>query len=177
MSNDLQVSSSEILESLRLATMGINSLSQQMGLVVAGQQKLDQRMDRIEDRMKTYESNLRINRSQINRIKGAIMQQINYLLDLKFEGGVVAEESLDDAIKYRGGFISRLYCEAKRAGVMAECFWETPRSDYDKCMEFIAAWYPGVAGGVDGYKDYLDRRREKREKMREAKKDEKRARR
>lgn len=31
-------------------------------------------------------------------------------------------------------------------------------------MEYIEAWEPEVAGGIDGYKHYLDIRREEREK-------------
>ena len=168
MSNDLQVTSNEILESLRLTTMGINSLSQQMGLVVSGQQRLERRMDGLEDRMTYYENNLRVNRSQQKQIKSAVMTRVNELLKIRFEGGHVADECIDTDRKYRGGFVSRCYTDAKRAGVMAESFWETPRVDYDRCIEYIFAWVPQVAGGVTGYKSYLDKRRASREREKRA---------
>ena len=172
MSNEVQ-QSNDLLEVVKQSAFNISAIGQQLGLIVPIVQKLDTKVNEIEGRMHHYEDSLRITRSQGKQIKRAVIARVSELLGIVFEGGRVADESIEVDRRYRGGFISRCYVDAKRNGVMAECYWETPRGDYEKCMEYIEAWYPEVKGGVEGYKEYLDIRRQERE----AKKDEKRARR
>lgn len=78
------------------------------------------------------------------------------------KSGKVANDCIETDRKYRGGFIARCYTDAKRAGLMAECYWETPQKTYDQCLEYIGAWEPQVDGGTAKYKEYLDIRREER---------------
>lgn len=166
MSNELSGGGADLMEMIRLTSMNVNGLSQQMGLINTAVNGLRQEITEVKDRMNYYEDNLRITRSQGKTLKRAVINRVNDLLGIEFEGGRVADECVETDRKYRGGFISRCYVDAKKAGVMAECYWETPRADYMKCIEYIEAWIPGVKGGVDGYREYLDIRRSEREEKR-----------
>lgn len=57
---------------------------------------------------------------------------------------------------YRGAFISRLYYDAKKNGIMPDSYLNTPRRDFNDVMEYIEFWRPEVEGGAQGYMDYLD---------------------
>ena len=152
----------QVLESLKLSAMTSQRVSEQMGLLVSKVNQHEDKLQRLEDRQNYYENNMRITRSQGKQLKRAIQGRVNDLLKIRREGGVVAPECIETDMKYRGGFIARCYTDAKHSGVMAECYWETPRGDYDKCMEYIEAWVPQVDGGTEKYKEYLDIRREER---------------
>ncbi len=152
----------QVLESLKLSAMTTQRVSEQMGLLVSKVNQHEDKLQRLEDRQNYYENNIRITRSQGKQLKKAVIGRVNDLLKIRFEGGVVAPECIETDRKYRGGFIARCYTDAKRDGVMSECYWETPRGDYDKCMEYIGAWVPQVDGGTEKYKEYLDIRREER---------------
>lgn len=153
----------EIMEALKLSAMTSQRVSEQMGLLTTKVNQHEEKIQALEDKQAYYENNLRITRSQGKNLKRTVIGRVNTLLGIRFEGGKVADDCIETDQKYRGGFISRCYTDAKRAGVMAECYWETPRSDYDKCIEYIEAWIPQVDGGTAKYKEYLDIRREERE--------------
>lgn len=153
----------EVMEALKLSAMTSQRVSEQMGLLTTKVNQHEEKIQALEDRQHYYEDNLRITRSQGKNIKKAVIGRVNDLLGIEFEGGKVAEECIAIDQKYRGGFISRCYTDAKRDGVMSECYWETPRSDYDRCIEYIEAWIPQVDGGTTAYKKYLDIRREERD--------------
>ncbi len=76
----------------------------------------------------------------------------------------MADESIETDVLYRGGFISRCYKDAKNQSKMGESYSETLKVDFDEVMEYIESWKPEVDGDVEGYKHYLDIRREEREK-------------
>ena len=156
----------EVMEELKLSAMTSQRVSEQMGLITTKVGKLETEVAAIKDRQQYYEDNLRITRSQGKILKQAVTGRVNRILDIRFDGKKVADDCIETDQKYRGGFISRCYTDAKRAGVMAECYWETPRADYDKCIEYIEAWVPQVDGGTAEYKRYLDIRREEREAKR-----------
>lgn len=153
----------EVMEALKLSAMTSQRVSEQMGLLTTKVNQHEEKIQALEDKQAYYENNLRITRSQGKNLKRTVIGRVNTLLGIRFEGGKVADDCIETDQKYRGGFISRCYTDAKRAGVMAECYWETPRSDYDKCIEYIEAWIPQVDGGTAKYKEYLDIRREERE--------------
>lgn len=152
----------EIMEALKLSAMTSQRVSEQMGLLTTKVNQHEEKIQALEDKQAYYENSLRITRSQGKNIKRTVIGRVNTLLGIRFEGGKVADDCIETDQKYRGGFISRCYTDAKRAGVMAECYWETSRSDYDKCIEYIEAWVPQVDGGTVKYKEYLDIRREER---------------
>lgn len=153
----------EVMEALKLSAMTSQRVSEQMGLLTTKVNQHEEKIQALEDKQAYYENNLRITRSQGKNLKRTVIGRVNTLLGIRFEGGKVADDCIETDQKYRGGFISRCYTDAKRAGVMAECYWETPRADYDKCIEYIEAWIPQVDGGTAKYKEYLDIRREERE--------------
>lgn len=163
MSNELSSRETDLMEMIRLTSMNVNGLSQQMGLINTAVNGLQRDVAEVKDRMNYYEDNLRITRSQGKILKRTVTNRVNELLGIEYDGGRVADDCVEIDRKYRGGFISRCYTDAKKAGVMAECYWETPRADYMKCIEYIEAWIPDVKGGVKGYQEYLDIRRSERE--------------
>lgn len=94
-----------------------------------------------------------ITRSQASAIRKAIRKRVNELIMYMPDD----EKALIGFMElYRGAFISRLYYDAKNAGIMPDSYLNTPRRDFDRAMEFIEYWYPEVEGGVQGYMDYLD---------------------
>lgn len=98
----------------------------------------------------------------------AVMNRVNEVLKIDFEGGRVADDSIITDQLYRGGFISRLYTDAKNHSKMGESYTETLKVDFGEVMDYIGAWEPEVDGGTDGYKHYLDIRREERSKRNES---------
>lgn len=155
---------SDLLKLAQLNTMNINGLSQQMGLVNDRMDEIVRRMDGHDNRMMTLEHNTTINRADSRRIKKSVMARVNYLLKIKFEGGKVADESIADDVRYRGPFVSRCYTDAKNHSKMGDSYPETLKVDFNEVLEYIESWVPEVDGGVEGYKRYLDIRREERMK-------------
>ena len=155
---------SDLLKLAQLNTMNINGLSQQMGLMNDRMDEMARRMDSHDNRLGVLEHNTIVNRAERKRISKAVRSRVNYLLKIRFEGGKVAEESIADDVRYRGPFISRCYTDAKNHSKMGDSYSETLKTDFNEVFEYIEAWVPEVDGGVDGYKRYLDIRREEREK-------------
>ena len=148
----------------QLNTMNINGLSQQMGLMNDRMNEIVRRMDNHENDLETLKHNTTINRAESKRIRKAVMSRVNYLLKIEFEGGHVAEECIVTDQLYRGPFISRCYTDAKNHSKMGDSYPETLKVDFNEVLEYIESWVPEVDGGVDGYKRYLDIRREERNK-------------
>lgn len=156
----------DLLQVARLNTMNINGLSQQMGLMNDRMNQIVQRMDGYDNRLDVLEHSTTINRAEGRRIKSSVMSRVNYLLKIEFEGGRVADSSIDDDLRYRGKFISKCYVDAKKYSKMGQTYPETLKCDFAEVLEYIEAWVPEVDGGVEGYKRYLDTRREEREAKR-----------
>lgn len=156
--------STDLLKAVQLTAMNVNGISEQMGLAL---NKINQNTDRIvalEDRLTSHERKETINSAQSRRIRKAVISRVNYLLKIKFKDGRVADESVMDDVRYRGGFIARLYSDAKSHSKMADSYRDTLSIDFDEVLTYIGSWEPEVDGAVDGYKRYLDIRREEREK-------------
>lgn len=156
--------SSDLLKVAQLNTMNINGLSKQMGLINDRMDELARRMDNHDNDIEVLKHNTTINRAESKRIRKSVMSRVNYLLKIKFEGGKVADESIADEVRYRGPFISRCYTDAKNHSKMGDSYPETLKTDFDEVLEYIETWVPEVDGGVEGYKRYLDIRREERSK-------------
>lgn len=156
--------SNDPMKALQLAAMNINGLSQQMGLVNARLNEQSSRMDSIEETMDGIKNEIPITRAQGRRIRKAVLNRVNAVLKIEFEGGKVADSSIETEVLYRGGFIARCYNDAKNHSKMGESYTETLRVDFNEVMDYIKAWEPEVEGGTDGYKHYLDIRREERAK-------------
>ena len=153
-----------LLKVTQNTAMSVNGLAEQMGLVVNRVNENTQRIIALEDRMTSHERTETINRAQARRIKKSVIERVNKVLDIKYEGGKVADECVRVDVLYRGGFISRCYTDAKNHSKMGGSYTETLKVDFDEVIEYIDAWKPEVEGGVEGYKHYLDIRREEREK-------------
>lgn len=122
----------------------------------------DLRIENTEREIREIKRSERIDRQQAKQIKAHVMARTAGILGIQYDGKRVADESIEDDKKYRGGFISRLYCEAKMSGLMGDPYSETKKKDYEDVITFIDAWYPNVDGGTDGYKKYLDNRRDEK---------------
>ena len=155
---------SDLLRLAQLNTVNINGLSQQMGLMNDRMDQLVSRMDGHDNRLGVLEHNTTINRAESKRISKAVRSRVNFLLKIEFEGGRVADSSIATDQLYRGKFISRCYTDAKNHSKMGDSYPETLKVDFNEVLEYIEAWVPEVDGGVEGYKRYLDIRREEREK-------------
>lgn len=158
----------DLLKVAQLNTMNINGLSQQMGLLNDRMDEIVRRLDSHDNDLIIVKQNTTINRAESRRIKKAVMSRVNYLLKIKFDGGKVADESIADDVRYRGPFVSRCYSDAKNHSKMGESYPETLKVDFAEVLDYIEAWVPEVDGGVDGYKHYIDIRREERSKKNEA---------
>ena len=156
--------SGDLLKLAQLNTMNINGLSKQMGLMNERMDTIVQRVDGHENRLDVLEHDITINRAQIRRIKKSVMSRVNYLLKIEFDGGKVAESSIADDVRYRGPFVTRCYADAKNHSKMGESYPETLKVDFGEVIDYIESWVPEVDGGVEGYKHYLDIRREERSK-------------
>ena len=155
---------SDIVKAMQIAAANINGLSQQMGLVNSRIDDLEQRYSDHERRITIREQREILNSAQCRQMRKTVIQRVNEVLKIKFKGGKVADESVKTDVLYRGGFIARLYADAKSHSKMGESYRDTLAVDYDEVMTYIQSWYPEVEGGAEAYKRYLDIRREEREK-------------
>ena len=153
-----------MMDGIQTLVAGIQGQSEQIGVMNSRLNKFSERMDGMCDDLETLKRETTITRPMCRRIRKAVMSQVNKVLKIKFDGGKVADESIETDVLYRGGFISRCYTDAKNHSKMGESYSETLKVDFDEVMEYIESWEPEVDGGVDGYKHYLDIRREEREK-------------
>lgn len=162
MSNDVDMNG--LLKVTQNTAMNVSSLSEQMGLVVNRVNENTRRIVDLEDRMNAHERTETINRSQARRIRKSVIERVNSLLGIKYEGGKVADDCVKMDMFYRGGFISRCYTDAKNHSKMGGSYTETLKVDFNEVIEYIDSWKPEVEGGTEGYMHYLDIRREEREK-------------
>ena len=153
-----------MMDGIQTLVAGIQGQSEQIGVMNSRLNKFSERMDGMCDDLETLKRETTITRPMCRRIRKAVMNQVNKVLKIKFDGGKVADESIETDVLYRGGFISRCYTDAKNHSKMGESYSETLKVDFDEVMEYIESWEPEVDGGVEGYKHYLDIRREEREK-------------
>ena len=166
MSNELTVVEGQmkgVLESLQKAAWISENTSRQMGLLNDRVAEHDRDIADLKHRMEVREQREIVNTHQRRQIKRAVMNRVNHLLGIKFEDGRVADRCVADEQRYRGGFISRCYTDCKKKGRMGDPYSETLAVDYDDVIEAIEAWVPDVEDGTEGYKRYLDIRREERE--------------
>lgn len=152
-----------IMESLQKAAWISENTSRQMGLLNERVAEHDREIEDLKHRMDVREQREIVNTYQRRQIKRAVINRVNYLLDIEFNGGHIAEHCISDDQNYRGGFISRCYTDCKKKGLMGDPYSETLAINYDDVISAIQAWVPNVEDGVEGYKRYLDIRREERE--------------
>jgi len=162
--SDKNMDMNALLKVTQNTAMSVSGLAEQMGLVVNRVNENTQRIVALEDRMTSHERTETINRAQARRIKKSVIERVNTLLGIKYEGGKVADECVKVDVLYRGGFISRCYTDAKNHSKMGGSYTETLKVDFDEVIEYIDAWKPEVEGSIEGYKHYLDIRREERQK-------------
>lgn len=154
----------DLMQMVQLTAMNVNGISEQMGLMLSRVNQNAERIVAIEDRLTSHERSETINRAQCRRIRKSVVGRVNDVLGIEFDGGKVADSCVGIEVAYRGGFIARCYSDAKNHSKMGESYADTLRIDFDEVMEYIESWVPEVDGGVEGYKRYLDIRREEREK-------------
>ena len=131
---------------------------------------LTDRVENVENDVKTIKETDRITRSQRRKIKDTLKSRVGQLLKLKYDGGVLADESIPVSRKYSRGFISKAYCDAKRKGVMEDPVEDTPKKNFQDCIDYLEAWTPEVRGGTAGYMKYLDKLKEAGKKAKPRKK-------
>lgn len=156
-------------ELMSLTARNVYAQSEQIGQLLGTVVELKQdfgsvkrEISTIKDDLGDVKQELTVTRFQANRIQSAIYNRVAELLKLDFDGGKVANGSIEMEERYRGGFISRCYTDARRKSKLGTPYYATLRCDFKEVMEYIEAWEPEVKGGRDGYMQYLDIRREKR---------------
>ena len=148
----------DILDVAQKNVVSISSLSTQVGIInstIAGHSLA---IESLTDRIKSFEDNERLTRTQCTFIRNSIHRRVRKLLNIECDenGRPIDRCILKDKL-YSGAFISRCYCDAKSKGLMAQTYTETPKKNYDACVEFVNNWIP--SGGTLSYIEYLDKRR------------------
>ena len=162
--SDIEKQMVNMMDGIQTLVAGIQGQSEQIGVMNSRLNKFSERMDGMCNDLETLKRETTITRPMCRRIRKAVMNQVNKVLKIEFDGGKVADECIETDVLYRGGFISRCYTDAKNHSKMGESYSETLKVDFDEVIQYIEAWEPEVDGGVEGYKHYLDIRREEREK-------------
>lgn len=163
MSNEI-VNMNELLQVTQNTAMSVSSISEQMGLVVSRVNQNTKRIIALEDRITSHERTEVVNRAQANRLHEAIQSRATFLLGIEFEGGVVSDDSVPDEVRYRSAFINKCHVDARRHSKLGKPYYATLKVDFDETLAYIESWVPEVTGGTEGYKHYLDVRREERMK-------------
>ena len=166
MSNEIATSNqmNDIMSALQNAAYISENTSRQMGLLNERVAEHDREIMDLKHRMEVRESREIVNTHQRRQIRRAVINRVDHLLGIEREGGHVAEHCIADEVRYRGGFIARCYTDCKKNGRMADPYSETLAIDYENVIDAINAWVPDVEDGIEGYKRYLDIRREERSK-------------
>lgn len=162
----------QVMQTLQLASTSISGLAQQMGIANARlnehegrmsemDSRYDQRINDIELRVDRREQREILDNSQRRHLKQAVSSRVFKLLGIEYVDGIMTKESAVACALYSKGFYRKCYADAKRYSRMAEEFADTLAIDYDEVLRYISSWVP-ERYGVDGYKDYLDTRREAR---------------
>ena len=162
--SNIEKQMTDMMDGIQTLVAGIQGQSEQIGVMNSRLNKFSKRMDGMCNDLETLKRETTITRPMCRRIRKAVMNRVNSVLKIEFEGGHVADNSIKTDLLYRGGFISRCYTDAKNHSKMGESYSETLKVDFDEVIEYIESWHPEVEGGVEGYKHYLDIRREEREK-------------
>lgn len=147
----------------------VQNISEQMGVLTTQVKELkinmmrqDEKIQSIDDRLVKHENRITVDVNEANNIKSSIHKRAAELLGIYYVDGVVAEECVCDDIKYRGKFISRCYVDARKESRLGTPLYTTFHRDYMEVLDYINAWVPPT--GVEGYKEYLDKREEVRKK-------------
>ena len=155
----------ELMQVVKQSAFNIQSVGEQMGIITSEvkslkvqQLRMSEQMGALADRMQGYEDRIRVSRSEAQTIKRAIHARVIELLGIEFVDGCVADWCISDDKKYRGGFISRCYHDAREYSRLGTPYYETYHKDYLEVLEYINTWVP--MRGVTGYKEYLDKRAE-----------------
>lgn len=159
-----KVDLNQLLQITQNTAMSVSAQSEQMGLVLRTVNDLKEDVSSIKDEMSVLKHETTVTRAQANRIQSAIHDRVNKLLGIAFDGGKVADSSIRTDVLYRSGFLSRCYADSRKRSKLGTPYYATLRCDFNEVMEYIEAWEPEVAGGIDGFKQYLDIRREERMK-------------
>lgn len=162
MGNEI-INMDQLLQITQNTAMSVSAQSKQMGLILDNINDMKQDMSVIKDEMEVLKHETTVNRHQVTRLQNAIYQRVAKLLGLQFDGGRVADQSIVTDMRYRSKFISRCYVDARRKSKLGTPCYATLKCDFQETLDYIEAWEPEVKGGVEGYKDYLDMRREERE--------------
>ena len=162
--SDIEKQMANMMDGIQTLVAGIQGQSEQIGVMNSRLNKFSERMDGMCNDLETLKRETTITRPMCRRIRKAVMNQVNKVLKIEFDGGKVADKCIETDLLYRGGFISRCYTDAKNHSKMGESYSETLKVDFDEVMRYVESWHPEVEGGVEGYKHYLDIRREEREK-------------
>ena len=153
----------EVANLMQQATMNINTMAEQMGVVQRTLTSHTDRIKSVEMRMQHYEDSVRLTRDQSRRLRGAIHAKVDSLLGIRSEGGVTAKECLSIDKNYRGKFIQRCYHDARTHSRLGTPYTETRQKDYDECIDYKNKWEPEVTyegqSGVSAYMQYLNDRK------------------
>lgn len=153
----------DLMQMVQLTAMNVNGISEQMGIMLNRVNENSQRIVALEDRLTVHEQTVTLTRAQARQMNRAVHDRAFEVLGIEHEGGVVSDDCIDDYALYYGRFCGRLYADAKKHSKMGTTYAETLKVDYGEVMDYINAWFPECEGGVEGYKEYLDKLRSARE--------------
>lgn len=167
----------ELLEVVRATALNVRGVSEQMGVLTQAVKDVQKKQSEqavfnqeVLDRMDKYENTIMVDRVQAQNIRRAIHKRAADVLGIKYDKyGNVEESSIYNDETYRGKFISRIYRDARKDSELGTPYAYTYRKDYEDVIEFIASWYPFE--GVEGLKEYIDKRNAVRARQKRNKRD------
>lgn len=154
----------DLMQMIQLTAINVNGVSQQMGLVANKLSAHESRFNALEDRMSRHEHTETITSNQARRLHDALHQRCYQLLGVVWKDGVVVE-GLEAKELYLSDAIRKAWSDAKRYSKVEHNYRDTLKVDFDDCMEYINSWHPEMAGGIEGLKKQVDRRRETRRQL------------
>lgn len=161
----------DLMEIVEKTAFNVATISEQIGMVATEvralklenmkiKEEMSSGFQKIGNRIRSYEDRIRVTRQQAQNIRNAIHQRAAVLLNIYYKDGTVADECLYADKHYRSGFIFRIYVDARNQSRLGTPYYETYQKDVEEVLNYINSWIPPT--GVEGYKAYLDKRREER---------------
>ena len=153
---------STMVDGIQSLMNGINSQSEQIGVISKAVSSLkndfgemQSRMSNMDGRLEHLEDDQFVDLICADNIRLSAQSKVAQILNIEFdERGGVTEESRYVYTKYFSKFVGRLHVDARHAGLEGPRIYATPRKNYEALINFINQWVP--KRGVDGLKSYYD---------------------
>jgi len=162
------LSDKQWIEMSQRNTLNINNLNKQIGLAFNQLGDHESRLGKLEHDFGVFKQNERLTLAQRSQLYNAVHDRVYRVLGIsKHKEEWTKADYITNELYYQG-VIRLLWSQAKKYSKVETTYSETKQVYFDDCMEYVNAWWPVWAGGLEGYLAYLDEKRETKKQLKAA---------